>query len=101
MVSLTSSSTKCSARQAEAEKFSVVLAEQSKNIAERKSVAEKDLAGAEPALLAAQEAVKGVTKDNIVELKNYAKPPAKVALALEPAVALIKNTAKKPEWKEI
>lgn len=101
MSSLTVESTKVAERQKVAEKTKVVLEEQTKNIAERKSVAEKDLAGAEPALLAAQESVKGVTKDNIVELKNYAKPPVKVALALEPVIALIKNKAAKPDWREI
>lgn len=55
-----------------------MLEEQTENIATRKAIAEKDLAGAEPALIAAQESVKGVTKDNINELKNYSKPPPKV-----------------------
>jgi hypothetical protein len=45
--------------------------------------------------------VKGVTKDNINEIKNYAKPPEKVALALEPVYCLIKSKAAKPEWKDI
>lgn len=47
------------------------------------------------------ESVSGVTKDNINELKNYSKPPDKVRLAMEPVIALIKNKAVKPEWKDI
>ena len=47
------------------------------------------------------ESVSGVTKDNINELKNYSKPPDKVRIAMEPVIALIKNKAAKPEWKDI
>ncbi len=61
MSSLTLESTKVSERQKIAEKTKIILEEQTKNIASRRTVAEKDLAGAEPALLAAQESVKGVT----------------------------------------
>jgi len=61
MSSLTLESTKVSERQKIAEKTKIILEEQTKNIASRRLVAEKDLAGAEPALLAAQESVKGVT----------------------------------------
>lgn len=61
MSSLTLESTKVSERQKIAEKTKIILEEQTKNIAARRAVAEKDLAGAEPALLAAQESVKGVT----------------------------------------
>lgn len=52
-------------------------------------------------MIAAQESVKGVTKDNINELKNYSQPPPKVRLALEPVIALIKNLKVKPEWKDV
>ena len=61
MSSLTLESTKVSERQKIAEKTKIILEEQTKNIASLRTVAEKDLAGAEPALLAAQESVKGVT----------------------------------------
>ncbi len=61
MSSLTLESTKVSERQKIAEKTKLILEEQTKNISTRRAVAEKDLAGAEPALLAAQESVKGVT----------------------------------------
>lgn len=59
------------------------------------------MAGAEPALIAAMESVSGVTKNNIDEIRNYAKPPEKVRLAMEPVIALLKNKAAKPEWKDI
>ena len=47
------------------------------------------------------ESVSGVTKNNIDEIRNYAKPPEKVRLAMEPVIALLKNKAAKPEWKDI
>lgn len=74
---------------------------QTKDIAIRNVAAKRDLDGAEPALIAAMESVSGVTKGNIDELKNYGKPPDKVRIAMEPVIALIKNKAVKPEWKDI
>ena len=74
---------------------------QTKDIAIRNAAAKRDLDGAEPALIDAMESVSGVTKDNINELKNYSKPPDKVRIAMEPVIALIKNKAAKPEWKDI
>lgn len=56
---------------------------------------------AEPALIAATNAVQGVTKGNIDELKNFANPPAAVKLALEPVIALILNMTTKPDWNVI
>lgn len=56
---------------------------------------------AEPALIEAQNAVQGVTKGNIDELKNFANPPAAVKLALEPVIALITATTTKPDWPTI
>lgn len=101
MSSLTLESTKVSERQKIAEKTKLILEEQTQNIAIRRAAAEKDLAGAEPALLAAQESVKGVTTQNLVELKNYAQPPPKVRIALEPVICLIKNKPAKPEWRDV
>lgn len=56
---------------------------------------------AEPALIEAQNAVQGVTKGNIDEIKNFSNPPAAVKLALEPVIALILNLNKAPDWNAI
>jgi dynein heavy chain len=56
---------------------------------------------AEPALIEAQNAVQGVTKGNIDEIKNFANPPAAVKLALEPVIALVLGLTKAPDWAAI
>ena len=56
---------------------------------------------AEPALIAAQGAVQGVSSDNINEIRSFAKPPEKVRVALEPVIALILQMTTVPDWKSI
>lgn len=73
----------------------------SEEIARRQVEVQRDLGKAEPALIAAQESVSGISKDNLNELRALASPPANVKLALEPVVAMISNVAKKAEWAEI
>mmetsp|Transcript_20729 Transcript_20729/g.31810 ORF Transcript_20729/g.31810 Transcript_20729/m.31810 type:complete len:419 (+) Transcript_20729:9298-10554(+) len=83
------------------EKAAVKLAQKQKEIAERKIKVDEDLGKAEPALIAAQESVSGINRNDLNELRAYAKPPPKVQLALEPVVALINKATVKPDWKEI
>ena len=52
-------------------------------------------------MIAAQESVSGIQKDQLNELRAYATPPAAVKLALEPVIALVAKQNTKPEWKEI
>jgi len=73
----------------------------SKEAAENKLVCETKLEKAEPALIDAQNAVQGVTKGNIDEIKNFANPPAAVKLALEPVISLLLNLTKAPDWAVI
>lgn len=101
MASLTKESTKVSESQKVAEKTREALEKQTIEIAQRRESAERDLMRAEPALIAAQESVKGVTKGNIDEIKNYKIPPDKVKIAMEPVIALLKNQPKKPDWKDV
>jgi len=82
------------------EKTSKKLVEKQAEIVERKIKVDEDLGKAEPALIAAQEAVGGIKKDNLNEMRAYAKPPPAVQLALEPVIALISKVPKKPDWKE-
>lgn len=101
MTSLTEQSSKVKDLKAAAEKQKVVLTQKTKEIDERKIAVNTDLMKAEPALIAAQQSVSGVSKGNIDELKNFQNPPANVKLALEPVIALILNKTSKPEWPEI
>ena len=83
------------------EKTAVKLERKQAEIRERTRQVDGDLAKAEPALIAAQESVSGIQKDQLNELRNYATPPAAVRLALEPVIALITGKAAKPEWKDV
>lgn len=59
------------------------------------------MAKAEPALIAAQSAVSGVSAKDIDTLKNFTNPPAKVKVAMEPVIALVLNKPVAPEWKDV
>lgn len=83
------------------EKTASKLVQKQAEIAERKIRVDEDLGKAEPALIAAQESVSGIQKDQLGELRAYATPPAAVRVALEPVVALLTKQAAKPDWKEI
>lgn len=83
------------------EKTATNLVLKQEEIAKRKLTVDADLGKAEPALLAAQESVSGIQKEQLNELRAYTTPPAAVKLALEPVIALITRKAAKPEWKEI
>ena len=65
-----------------------------KEIRERQEVVNQDLAQAEPALIEAQEAVKGIQKKFLDELRMMASPPALVKMTLEAVLCLITNSAK-------
>lgn len=70
-------------------------------IAERKVKVDGDLSKAEPALIAAQDSVSGIRKDQLGELRSYAKPPELVKLTLEPVMCLISRQPKAMDWKGI
>lgn len=72
-----------------AEKTSSELAIKQEEIAARQISVEKDLGEAEPALLAAQEAVSGIQSSQLKELKSYMNPPKQVQAALEPVFCLL------------
>lgn len=58
-----------------------------------------DLAGVEPAVLEAQQAVKSIKKQNLIEIKNLANPPPAIKLALE-SICLLMNQETN-DWKSI
>lgn len=70
-------------------------AEEAKAIADD---AEADLAAAKPGLLAAENAVKNLDKNAIVEIKNFAKPPGGVEFVMQ---ALMVMLGEKTDWKSV
>jgi dynein heavy chain 1 len=70
-------------------------------IRERSEVVNHDLAMAEPALIEAQNAVKGIGRKQLDELRIMAQPPSLVKLTLEAVVCLVTNSVKPVEWNDI
>lgn len=58
--------------------------------------ANKDLAVAQPALLAAEDALKAINKNDVNELKSFAQPPAMVQFVMESVCILF---GAKPSWE--
>jgi dynein heavy chain len=70
-------------------------AEEAKAIADD---AEADLALAKPELMAAENAVKNLDKNSIVEIKNFANPPDGVKTVMECVMVLLNE---KTDWKHV
>ncbi|XP_050421392.1 dynein heavy chain, cytoplasmic isoform X3 [Adelges cooleyi] len=68
-------------------------------IAEKRKDVMADLAHVEPAVLDAQQAVKEIKKQQLVEVRSMANPPAVVKLALESICLLLGENAS--DWKSI
>ncbi|XP_055971730.1 dynein axonemal heavy chain 17 [Sorex fumeus] len=73
-----------------------------KNVAEKQKACETDLAKAEPALLAAQEALDTLNKNNLTELKSFGSPPDAVVNVTAAVIILTAPGGKIPKdksWK--
>ncbi|KAF6298410.1 dynein axonemal heavy chain 17 [Rhinolophus ferrumequinum] len=73
-----------------------------KNVAEKQKACETDLAKAEPALLAAQEALDTLNKNNLTELKSFGSPPDAVVNVMAAVMILTAPGGKIPKdksWK--
>ncbi|XP_054026357.1 dynein axonemal heavy chain 17 [Dryobates pubescens] len=73
-----------------------------KNVAEKQQACETDLAKAEPALVAAQEALNTLNKNNLTELKSFGTPPdavVNVTAAVMILTAPKGNIPKDKSWK--
>lgn len=86
-------------RKEEAEKMSVAVEKQKLQIDERKAEAQKELDEAEPALLKAQQSVRGIKKRDLDEVRNLSRPPEKVKFTLEMLAIMLGE--KKVEWADI
>ncbi|XP_012579828.1 PREDICTED: cytoplasmic dynein 1 heavy chain 1, partial [Condylura cristata] len=92
--------------QQEAEKKKVMsqeiqeqLHKQQEVIADKQMSVKEDLDKVEPAVIEAQNAVKSIKKQHLVEVRSMANPPAAVKLALESICLLLgESTA---DWKQI
>lgn len=60
-----------------------------------KDDAQKDLDAAMPALNAALEALNSLNKNDITEIKSFAKPPPLVQMVMEAVCVLL---GEKPDW---
>ena len=83
------------------EKTAVKLVAKQKEASERQYKVENELGDAEPALIEAQKSLSGVTSRDLAEIRVMQRPPDKVRLAMEPVVALLSKTPKKPEWNDV
>ncbi|XP_076154706.1 dynein axonemal heavy chain 17-like isoform X2 [Alosa pseudoharengus] len=73
-----------------------------KNVGEKQKSCEEDLAKAEPALLAAQEALNTLNKNNLTELKSFGSPPEAVVNVMGAVMILLAPGGKIPKdrsWK--
>ncbi|XP_043570859.1 dynein axonemal heavy chain 17-like [Chiloscyllium plagiosum] len=72
------------------------------NVREKQQSCEEDLAKAEPALIAAQEALNTLNKNNLTELKSFGSPPDAVVLVAAAVMILLAPSGKLPKdksWK--
>ncbi|KAJ1529252.1 hypothetical protein ONE63_006052 [Megalurothrips usitatus] len=72
-------------------------------VSAQRKLCEQDLKAAEPALIAASEALNTLNKNNLTELKALASPPAPVMHVLAAAMVLLAPKGKVPKergWKE-
>ena len=73
-----------------------------KDVAEKQKSCEDDLAKAEPALIAAQDALNTLNKNNLTELKSFGSPPAAVVNVTSAVMCLLAPPNKIPKdksWK--
>ncbi|XP_015211854.2 dynein axonemal heavy chain 17 [Lepisosteus oculatus] len=73
-----------------------------KNVGEKQRSCEEDLAKAEPALIAAQEALNTLNKNNLTELKSFGSPPEAVVNVTAAVMILLAPGGKIPKdrsWK--
>jgi len=76
-----------------------LLEKQKQDIASKRAEVMEDLEKVEPAVMEAQQAVKSIKKQHLVEVRSMANPPSVVKLALESICLLLGEDAK--DWKAI
>ncbi|CAF3748715.1 unnamed protein product [Rotaria sordida] len=86
-------------RRISSQELQVVLTQQQEQIVEKRKTVMEDLDKVEPAVQEAQQAVKSIKKQNLVEIKNLNNPPQGVKLTLESICLLLGEET--TDWKSI
>ncbi|XP_026688130.1 dynein heavy chain, cytoplasmic-like, partial [Diaphorina citri] len=86
-------------RKVQSQDIQAEIEKQTVEIAQKRVFVMEDLAQVEPAVMDAQQAVKEIKKQQLVELRSMANPPSVVKLALESICLLLGENA--TDWKAI
>jgi dynein heavy chain 1 len=86
-------------KKVQSQEIQLQLSEQTIHIEQKRQEVMADLAQVEPAVIDAQNAVKSIKKQQLVEIRTMANPPAVVKLALESICLLLGENAS--DWKSI
>ena len=105
MTMIVQEKTKAQEKKTESAALKIKLEEKQVQISEKKTIVEKDLEEALPALEAAQKNVENINKKDLDVIRGYAKPPEKVEFALKPIYYMITKVMPKKDkqltWPEI
>lgn len=88
---------KVSKEKATADKEKVKVSEISKEVTIKQRDCAEDLKKAEPALIAAQEALNTLNKSNLTELKSFGSPPGAVVNVTAAVMVLMAHNGKVPK----
>ncbi|KAL1461001.1 hypothetical protein WDU94_012934, partial [Cyamophila willieti] len=86
-------------RKVQSQEIQTEIEKQTVEISQKRVFVMQDLAQVEPAVMDAQQAVKEIKKQQLVELRSMANPPSVVKLALESICLLLGENA--TDWKAI
>ena len=88
---------KVNGEKAIAEEEEKKVAEITREVSQQQADCEKDLEAAEPALVAAQEALNTLNKNNLTELKSFGTPPDSVVMVSAAVMVLLNPAGKLPK----
>ncbi|KOB77825.1 Dynein heavy chain [Operophtera brumata] len=86
-------------KKVESQEIQVAIEKQTKEIEAKRRDVMADLAQVEPAVIEAQNAVKSIKKQHLVEVRSMGNPPALVKVALESICLILGENA--TDWKAI
>ncbi|XP_044265029.1 dynein heavy chain, cytoplasmic isoform X6 [Tribolium madens] len=86
-------------KKVQSQEIQLQLSEQTVHIEQKRQEVMADLAQVEPAVIDAQNAVKSIKKQHLVEVRSMANPPNSVKMALESVCLLLHENAN--EWRSI
>lgn len=86
-------------KKVQSHEIQAALLKQEEKIAEKRASVMADLAQVEPAVIEAQQAVKGIKRQHLVEVRSMSNPPPPVKMALESICLLLGEPAQ--DWRAI